>query len=783
MALSVHEPIIKGAPDFRRNPWVFHRGNPSTPAVGKADDDGDSEDLPLSKFLCLTEANPSSRVGFCASTDRSLTGIKRPMSSSPRVPESFLRDNLPDLIRDGAASVWATEYIGQQVESYTLESVIGSGTHGVVFGARRTTPYEQTVAIKLLPALRAAGTPASPSSGINPKRSNASGARFREECQALADLDHPGIAGILTAGVMQDGTPYLVMPLLDGVPIDDYVRQTHADWTTIADLVRQLSSAVAFAHCESVVHCDLKPDNILVDRNGKVTVTDFGLAVRLDRLEELADRPSWSPGTIGYCAPEIIVSRDSASPAVDIYSMGAVLHKLMTGEPPHHDGGWLESLIATIQQSAAPVQTGSPNGPNELAEICNQCLAVEPQARPSAEEVESQLSAFRRGKSLQKVQVRRSRTPVAIVGALTIATGVVLAISVMSGTDRAENSGVDSSSTDDSPPTRIVASKERDDSFGPASLTTFQEYGHVANDVATADDDQFFTCDRGFVRRWTHSGMGTPDASGRSVEGERCRLAISGGRDRIAVVGGYEFAEFDRASLRDLKRIRFPNRAKQVAFSPNETELAVAGEKFLSLLTLDEDGEWKNSSAAFRAGDVVAYDDLGRLYSTQSYRRLPEGMRSWDERADRQPRHWRVVVMDRSRWRLQTLFEAGASQIYDLDATNDGIVAASHRDGSVSVYTQTENVVRHQVTDAFLWCVAFDPTGEYVAVGDDHGVIHVLRPDDTGLHLVCSHKTHRHAVTSLQFISHLQDQTIVSSGLDHRIVFSKFALRKRSGGA
>jgi tRNA A-37 threonylcarbamoyl transferase component Bud32/tetratricopeptide (TPR) repeat protein len=297
----------------------------------------------------------------------------------PQSPESFLEQSLPDLVRRETAQAWTKRWIGQQIESYYVDELIGSGTHGVVFRARRTAPYERTVAIKLLPNLQG----------------QAKARQFQNECQALADLQHPCILQILTAGLTEDGTPYLIMPFLSGVPIDDYVEKHGADWSRLADLARQLAGAMAFAHENGVVHCDLKPDNILVGEDGQVTVTDFGLAVRIDEMDDLAQRPSWAPGTIGYAAPEILLSRKGASPSVDIYSLGSVLYRLLTGEPPHQASGWLDTLVATVEAKPKPVRSCNPNVPAVLAETCDRCLAKEPQHRfASAAELELELASF-----------------------------------------------------------------------------------------------------------------------------------------------------------------------------------------------------------------------------------------------------------------------------------------------------------------------------------------------------------------------------------------------------
>lgn len=297
--------------------------------------------------------------------------------------DALLETNLPELVRSEAARLWTQQWMGKQIESYRVESLLGTGAHGVVFRAQRSTPFERTVAIKLLPSLK----------GHSNLR------RFQNECQALADLTHSNIAEILTAGVTADGTPYLIMPYLLAQPIDAYTDAYAADWQRIAELIRQLAAAVGFAHHHGLMHCDLKPDNILVDDKGHVTVTDFGLAVRMDELEDFAQRPSWAPGTLGYAAPELFTSKRDASPKVDIYSVGAVLYRLLTGVPPHEASGWLDSLRSATGEHVTPVLKRNPAVPRALAEICERCLANDPRARfDSVEAIEQQLASF-----LQKI--------------------------------------------------------------------------------------------------------------------------------------------------------------------------------------------------------------------------------------------------------------------------------------------------------------------------------------------------------------------------------------------
>ena len=311
------------------------------------------------------------------------------MNTDVTPPDSFLNDNISELLNRDLVAEWADDWTGRTINDYRLESLAGYGSYGVVFKAKRSEPYEEIVAIKLMPFRT--GTLKLTS-------------QFQRECQTLADLSHPNIAAILNAGVTEDRVPYIVMPFIDGVPIDQWVASLKAEspdrhWNGIAELMIQLCSAIEYAHQQGVIHCDLKPDNVLVTATGQLFVTDLGLAVRLDQLDETVSRGSWSPGTVGYSAPEIVASRKSASKSVDVYSIGAILYKLLTGQTPHGHSGWLESLIATVQQPAVPVADRMPDVPQILASICDRCLHKDAENRyASAGELSNDLQLFLDGK-------------------------------------------------------------------------------------------------------------------------------------------------------------------------------------------------------------------------------------------------------------------------------------------------------------------------------------------------------------------------------------------------
>jgi len=200
---------------------------------------------------------------------------------------------------------------------FKLIKLIGRGGMGLVYLAERVDgEVRQRVAVKLLRAAL---------------DSNTARQRFLQERQILANLSHPNIARLVDAGHRPDGHPYLVMEYIEGQPIDDYSRELSIRERVA--LVATVCDAMASAHRNLVVHRDLKPGNILVDANGNPHILDFGIAKLMDVADatETIDRRL----TPQYASPEQIAG-GPVTTSTDIYSLGAVLYKLITGEAPEY---------------------------------------------------------------------------------------------------------------------------------------------------------------------------------------------------------------------------------------------------------------------------------------------------------------------------------------------------------------------------------------------------------------------------------------------------------------
>src|SRR5215472_4365940 len=210
---------------------------------------------------------------------------------------------------------------------YRLVRLLGRGGMGTVYlGERNDGEIQQKVAVKLL-------------SVEGDRRGWRE--RFLKERQFLASLNHPSIVHVMDAGHTDDGRPFLIMEYVEGTPIDVYASRIPVRDGLI--LFLRVCDAVSHAHRHLVIHRDLKPSNILVDVSGLPKLLDFGIA-RL--LEETGDPTQTMERmlTPAYASPEQIRGAIQTT-ATDIYSLGAILYKLLTGRSPHEsEGGTLRAI-------------------------------------------------------------------------------------------------------------------------------------------------------------------------------------------------------------------------------------------------------------------------------------------------------------------------------------------------------------------------------------------------------------------------------------------------------
>jgi len=215
-------------------------------------------------------------------------------------------------------------WIDREIGVWKIKNRIGAGGMGAVFLADRVDEqYSQSVAVKIL--------------GSQLLDSNAA-IRFRTERQILANLNHPHIATLIDGGVTDTDLPYLVMEFVDGMRIDEYCDTNNLSIKDRIDLFKTVCEAVDFAHRNLVVHCDLKPSNILVTDDGVVKLLDFGIAKLIEPEEFDMTIALTAAGarvmTPEYASPEQ-VRGETVSTTTDVYALGVLLFRLLTGRSPY----------------------------------------------------------------------------------------------------------------------------------------------------------------------------------------------------------------------------------------------------------------------------------------------------------------------------------------------------------------------------------------------------------------------------------------------------------------
>lgn len=278
---------------------------------------------------------------------------------------------------------------------YVLLGKIAEGGMGVVYDARQVS-LNKRVALKLI---RSGGL-----------ATEAEVRRFKTEAEAAARLDHPNIVPVFEVG-QHEGQHYVAMKLVEGESLAEQLRAgiwrserrpERERQRSIATLLAKAGRAVHHAHQRGVIHRDLKPGNILLDEAGEPHVTDFGLAKLLEGGQELTLSQAVL-GTPAYMAPEQALgkSRDVTT-AADIYSLGAVLYELLTGQPPFRGESRVQILEQVTSREPPAPRSVQPAIARDLEIICLKCLAKEPSRRyGSAEALAEDLERWLRGEPIQ----------------------------------------------------------------------------------------------------------------------------------------------------------------------------------------------------------------------------------------------------------------------------------------------------------------------------------------------------------------------------------------------
>jgi eukaryotic-like serine/threonine-protein kinase len=300
---------------------------------------------------------------------------------------------------------------------YTIERELGGGGMSRVFVAEETALGRKVVVKVLTPELAR----------------ELSAERFEREVRLAAQLQHPQIVPVLTAGDA-DGVPYYTMPLVEGESLRAQLGRGGAlPIAHVIGVLRDVAKALEFAHARGVVHRDIKPDNVLL-AGSSAAVTDFGIAKALSASKATAaphgtlTQLGTSIGTPAYMAPEQAAGDPNTDHRADIYAFGCMAYELLTGSTPFGDKPPHQLIMAHFSERPVPVSDRRTETPPALAQLVMRCLEKAPEARPqSASELLAELDAAITGTRAIALAPRRAHTAYwigAAVAALVLVVGL-----------------------------------------------------------------------------------------------------------------------------------------------------------------------------------------------------------------------------------------------------------------------------------------------------------------------------------------------------------------------
>ena len=381
-----------------------------------------------------------------------------------------------------------------QLGRWTIEQEIARGATAVVL--RGVDAQGARVAIKLLHP------------GANPQRA-------AREARALFRLRHPHVVALHDAGVDPQGRVYLVMDLVEGESLQARLdRSGPLPVREALALARDLAGALAAAHAEGVLHRDVKPDNVLLSRDGRVCLGDFGLA-RLLEEESGLSRSGQMLGTPGYWPPEQAGGeRRRIGPASDVYALGATLHAMLTGRPPFGGESMVEALRAVLEETPRPPSALRAGIPPAVDALVLRCLAKDPAHRPaSAVALRAQLEACLGAAPA----ARGRRASVGVLAALAAALGLVAVVALELTREPRAAPGPSASPEPSQPAGRPPGAPDAQAEAAIGRYRWREAEQLLRAFLATHPEDPPSLARLGYVEQWL----------GRSPEGERsCRRAV-----------------------------------------------------------------------------------------------------------------------------------------------------------------------------------------------------------------------------------------------------------------
>lgn len=253
----------------------------------------------------------------------------------------------------------------RKISEFDVGDVLGVGTVGTIYRATEKATGQQVAIKKLHPGV---------------SQDPLIRARFRREMSILERLSHPHIVSYFGGGE-DDGTLFYVMELIDGGTVKSLLQIKGVfDWQIVAELTRQISSALQYAHNHGVIHRDLKLSNLFLSRTGEVKLGDFGIARDLDLSDLTA--AGMTVGTHAYMAPEQITADQAVSGKADLYSLGCCLFEMLVGRTPFQGDNFAQLFEQHLRSPAPHVRDFVRSCPPEMDSIIDRLLEKNPEDRP-----------------------------------------------------------------------------------------------------------------------------------------------------------------------------------------------------------------------------------------------------------------------------------------------------------------------------------------------------------------------------------------------------------------
>jgi len=309
---------------------------------------------------------------------------------------------------------------GDRLGAYQIIGKLGAGAMGEVYKARDTR-LERDVALKILPAEFA----------NNPDRRR----RFELESRAASALNHPNIVAVYDAGDDQ-GYAYIVSEFVDGESLRDVVSRGPMPVRRVVEIGSQLADGLAAAHAAGVVHRDMKPENVVLTRDGRPKILDFGLARYQPTTPQSSGTATMTQagmimGTAGYMSPEQVTGTP-ADARSDIFSLGIIIYEMLAGKPAFEASTTVETMTAILRNDAPELPAGTPE---LLQQVVDHCLEKEPARRyQSAKDLAFSLNAYAGRQSSAGSSAATTaamlRKPRRILPFVTVGLGVLAAAAI-----------------------------------------------------------------------------------------------------------------------------------------------------------------------------------------------------------------------------------------------------------------------------------------------------------------------------------------------------------------